>query len=342
MLEVGRQTVRPFSSSAKVACRSYSLNLQKAIVDLGADVSFQEAKKKVKEHYNLDLPLSSIQSIVENHAKNIFDFVEQDTSKRTGGNAKQLIAELDGSMVPVVDTESLPNECDARRKRCTRWQEARLCFVRGADKTTPIFYGTFGDVERAGSLLYRAALRCGLGSKTKIHGLGDGAKWIEAQMKRVFLSQVKYLVDFYHVSEYLSAAAEHSWTSEKEIWRRESQELLRQSKVEEVLKRIRRRLPLDWKEEKAGNEEAKETPPEICYRYINNRKSSLDYKSALENGLPIGSGEIESGHRHVIQKRLKIAGAWWKPANAENMLSLRVLRANNDWEDYWQYRRKAA
>ena len=324
--------------SAKVACRGYSLNLQRAIVDLGADVSFQEAKKKVKEHYGLELPLSSIQSLVEKHARKIEDFVEHDTAKRTGGNAKQLIAEMDGSMVPVVDTGSLPDECDARRKRSTRWQEARLCFVRDTDKITPIFYGTFGDVEKAGSLLYRAALRCGLGPKTKIHGLGDGARWIETQMKRVFLNQVKYLVDFYHVSEYLSAAAEHSWASEKEVWRRESQELLKQSKVDEVLERIQKRLPLDWKEK----EETEGTPPERCYRYMSNRRNSLDYRGALENGLPIGSGEIESAHRHVIQKRLKIAGAWWKPETAESMLSLRILRANNDWEDYWQHLKNAA
>lgn len=334
--------MRPFSLSAKVVCRGYSFNLQRAIVDFGADVSFQEAKKKVKEHYGLELPVSSIQSIVENHAKKIDDFIEHDTSKRTGGNARQLIAEMDGSMVPIVDTGSLPDGCDNRRKRSTRWQEARLCFVREADKATPIFYGTFGDVEKAGSLLYRAALRCGLGAKTKIHGLGDGAKWIEAQMKRVFLNQVKYLVDFYHVSDYLSAAAEHSWTSEKNGWRRECQELLKQSKVDEVLERIKKRLPLDWKEVKQENEETEETPTERCYRYMSNRRSILDYKGALENDLPIGSGEIESGHRHVIQKRLKIAGAWWKPETAEYMLSLRILRANNDWEDYWQYQKRVA
>ena len=73
---------------------------------------------------------------------------------------------------------------------------------------------------------------------------------------------------------------------------------------------------------------------EKCYRYLNNRKDSLDYKDALKKGLPIGSGEVESSHRYVIQKRLKIAGEW--------MLNLRVLRANDDWDDYWQYQRKVA
>ena len=50
----------------------------------------------------------------------------------------------------------------------------------------------------------------------------------------------------------------------------------------------------------------------------------------------IGSGEIESAHRYVIQIRLKIAGAWWKVENLSKMLALRVLRANRGWEDYWR------
>ena len=52
--------------------------------------------------------------------------------------------------------------------------------------------------------------------------------------------------------------------------------------------------------------------------------------------MPIGSGEIESAHRHVIQQRLKIPGAWWKPDNAHKMLALRVARANGQWNEYWQ------
>lgn len=342
-MELDGKTLRPFSLSARVKCRSYSSCLQRATVDFGADVSFQEAQKKLKEHYNLEVPLSSVQTIVENHVKNIFEFIENDKDKLKGGNAKQLIAEMDGSMVPIVDT-GMPldsSSSDSRRNRSTRWQEVRLCFVRQADQITPIFYATMGDVERAGCLLYRAALRVGLGSKTKIHGLGDGAKWIEDQMKRVFCKNVKYLIDFYHVSEYLAAAAERSWTSEKEEWRKESQNLLKQSNHEEVLQRISRRLPLDWKEKKEGKD-AEDTPVEKCYRYLNNRKYCLDYKDAIEKDLPIGSGEIESSHRHIIQKRLKIAGAWWKSETAEWMLNLRILRANNDWDDYWKYQKNAA
>lgn len=343
-MKVAGEVLRPFSCNAKVKCRSYSHHLQR---DFSADVSFQEAQKKVLEHYKIELPVSSIQGITENHTKNIFVFLENE--KFEEGKAQQIISEMDGSMIPVMDTE-IPKKgkADKRRSRTTRWQEARLCFSRGAQQITPIFYATMGDIERAGNLLYRTALRVGFGPKTKVHGLGDGAKWIEEQMSRVFGNQVKYLVDFYHTSEYLAEAAEHSWTSQKIEWRKEQEELLKQSKHQEVLEIIRRRLPIDWeakqeskksrrKVKEVNEKKEQETPVEKCYRYIANRQNNLDYKRALENDLPIGSGEIESSHRYVIQKRLKIAGAWWKPEIADHMLCLRTLRANNDWSRYWSH-----
>lgn len=357
-MKVANERLRPFSLSAQVKCRSYSHHLQRAIVDFGADVSFQDAQKKILEHYKIELPLNSIQTIVENHAKNVFEFVEKEIFEE--GTARQIVSEMDGSMIPVVDT-ALPKEGkpDKRKCRSLRWQEARLCFARGAQQLTPFFYATMGDVERAGDLLYRAALRVGFGTKTKVHGLGDGAKWIEDQMARIFGNQVKYLVDFYHTSEYLAKAAEHSWTSQKVEWRQKQQELLKQSKHQDVLDEIHKRLPIDFeaqqeskkskKKSRKGLSEEKveemlkveETPVEKCYRYITNRQNNLDYKSAIENDLPIGSGEIESSHRYVIQKRLKIAGAWWKPETAEYMLCLRTLRANGDWNRYWNYRKAA-
>ena len=351
-MKVSGEVLRPFSCGAKVKCRTYSYHLQKAIVDFGADVSFQEAQKKMLEHYRLELPISSIQTITENHAKNIFEFLESE--KFEEGKAQQVIAEMDGSMIPVVDT-AVPKEGKPDKRKCrkTRWQEARLCFARGVQQITPIFYATMGNVERAGDLLYRAAVRAGFGSKTKVHGLGDGAKWIEEQMGRVFGKQVKFLVDFYHTSEYLAKAAEHSWSSQKIEWRKVQEELLKQSKHQKVLEEIRCRLPADWevkqeakKSQKKSKEKTEkkeeETPVEKCYRYIANRQNNLDYKGALDNELPIGSGEIESSHRYVVQKRLKIAGAWWKPETAEYMLCLRTLRTNGDWYRYWYYQLAAA
>ena len=88
-----------------------------------------------------------------------------------------------------------------------------------------------------------------------------------------------------------------------------------------------------------GNSKA---PVRSCHRYLSNRTEQLDYKGAIEKNLPIGSGEIESAHRYVIQERLKLSGAWWKSENVEPMLALRVVRGNDQWDEYWRNLAKAS
>jgi hypothetical protein len=72
-----------------------------------------------------------------------------------------------------------------------------------------------------------------------------------------------------------------------------------------------------------------------CHRYLSARRDQLKYREALAEGLPIGSGEIESAPRYVAQKRLMLPGAWWLVEHAEHMLALRINRLNGDWDAYW-------
>ncbi|MFP4070218.1 MAG: hypothetical protein ACLFVC_08585 [Opitutales bacterium] len=83
-------------------------------------------------------------------------------------------------------------------------------------------------------------------------------------------------------------------------------------------------------------------PVRSAYRDLSNRLDQLDYPSAIRAELPIGSGLIEGGHRHVLRKRLKISGAWWKLGNLYAMAHLRVCRANQNEDQYWRDLRKAA
>ena len=81
---------------------------------------------------------------------------------------------------------------------------------------------------------------------------------------------------------------------------------------------------------------------EVRKVYLRNRLKQLDYAHAEAHHLPIGSGEIESAHRYIIQKRLKLPGAWWKIEHARHLLNLRVMRANGGWENYWHDFKQAA
>ena len=52
-----------------------------------------------------------------------------------------------------------------------------------------------------------------------------------------------------------------------------------------------------------------DAPIRRCYRYMANRAGQFAYRKAIAAGRPIGSGEIESAHRYVVQQRLKRPGA---------------------------------
>jgi hypothetical protein len=71
-------------------------------------------------------------------------------------------------------------------------------------------------------------------------------------------------------------------------------------------------------------------------RYLENQQAHLDYASARAEGLPMGSGVVEGGHRYVVQARLKLPGTWWKEETLNPMLALRTLRANGWWQAFWE------
>ncbi|MEO7318917.1 MAG: hypothetical protein ABIZ56_08020 [Chthoniobacteraceae bacterium] len=76
-------------------------------------------------------------------------------------------------------------------------------------------------------------------------------------------------------------------------------------------------------------------PVRAARRYLGNRRDALDYPDAITRELPIGSGFIESGHKHVLHARHKGAGTAWLPAHADALAQLRVLRANQLWDSFW-------
>ena len=82
---------------------------------------------------------------------------------------------------------------------------------------------------------------------------------------------------------------------------------LKNNRADKVVKALKAYL----EEESCPDEDA---PVRAAMRYLSNRIDQLDYRWAIEKDLPIGSGMIESGHRHVLQARLKKAGAWWAAA----------------------------
>ena len=82
-------------------------------------------------------------------------------------------------------------------------------------------------------------------------------------------------------------------------WFEKQKDLMKNNQVTAVLQKLMPHI-------EPGYVPDKDAPVRCCYRYIRNRLFQFNYKEALEQSLPIGSGEVESAHRYVIQDRLKI------------------------------------
>lgn len=290
-------------------------------MDFGAESAFAPAARRVREHYAIEVPVSAVRQRTLQHGKAIAAVADEVKPRPA---AKILITEMDGSMVPIVQPGSGP---DRRKGKTVLWREARLCCARSVDQVEPVYGVTLGSTQVAGCLWRETARLAGLGGKTTVHGVGDGAGWILSQFTENFGGQGTYLIDFYHVSEYLGAAApEVARPGKEKEWRRRQQGRLLNNRLAPVLRSLEKRTA------PAGSITG---AAQSAQRYLQERRQHLDYAGARQNQLPIGSGEIESAHRHVIQHRLKIAGGWWTERNIQSMLQLRSARSNNWWDAYW-------
>lgn len=291
----------------------------------------------MQEHYQIEVPASACRGITQGHAQTMLEKPERRADQRRRG-VHQVIAQMDGTHVPVVliPEKSEKNRGKDRRKmRQVGWREARLSLARRPESVRGRYRATMGGVSEAGEQLEACFVEAGGGQATRLHCVGDAAAWIIKQVEQRFGEAASYLIDFFHVSEYLSAAAEEIGGEKTSEWLKKQQEKLKENRASEVIESLRQAV-------RRQKKEASDSAVGVCQRYLSNHESYLDYRTARERGLPIGSGEVEGGHRWIIQKRLKLSGAWWKEENAEKMLALRVVRANEEWQSYWDEVRQAA
>ena len=319
-------TWRPFSESAEISCRGYSSLLQRRITDLGAEKSFVRAAGQFKEHYGFEIPASAVRRITEGHGLAILGHPELLQGEAAPDAKAQLIGETDGTMVPIVTMDPTQSG-DQRNTRTTCWKEARLALVYEKGSANPIYGATTGSPKQVGEQLAHCAWRVGWDAQTKVHGVGDGASWIANQFEDIFGAKGDYLIDLFHLGEYLAAASK-SCSCDPAVWYKEMKAHALADRMDIVLEAIK--LHIEPEEVDDSN-----APARVCDRYIRNRPGQFRYLDALLAGLPVGSGKIESAHRYIIQERLKIPGAWWKIENVDKMLALRVSRANGNWEKYW-------
>jgi len=150
--------------------------------------------------------------------------------------------------------------------------------------------------------------------------ISDGAVWIKNWIEDAFPEAVSIL-DYYHACEYLYAFAEITIKQKDAAvkWVEEQKGLLLQSRAEEVI--------ANMQGPGRGDKEALK-----IIAYFQSNKGRMDYEKYRQTGAGlVGSGAIESAHRTLIQRRMKLSGQRWGLQGAQNMLNLRVIRMNGQW-----------
>ncbi|MGM0597777.1 MAG: hypothetical protein ACQES9_12145, partial [Myxococcota bacterium] len=160
------------------------------------------------------------------------------------------------------------------------------------------------------------------------------------QIKRVkkaakkFGVKINIIMDLIHVIEYLwEAARAFSCKSRKnqEKWVFERIEKILQGKAGEVAGGIGRSATM------RGFCKKRRKPIDKCIRYLKKHLKYLRYNIALSRGYPICTGVIEGACQYLVKDRMEKTGCRWSIEGAETILKIRALRANNDFEEYWNY-----
>ena len=331
----GRSYLSPLREQLGLTQKAFSGLLQRRVCDFGWNRAFVRAAAQVREHYGFDLPVERIRQTSLEHARRIDESVlsQGPATVLKSKGAATVVAEADGSMIRLVK-----NGVDGKGKRTRKvdWHECRLCAALEHGSAQAHYAATFAGVETLGRLWSRCAERANWGADSLVQTLGDGAVWIDHQSEICFGAQRWYLVDFYHVCEYLAAASPSCALKESpKRWLGRQATLLKKGKAAKVIANLRKRL----EPETAPEEEA---PVRAAWRYLTNRIDHLDYPRAIALGLPIGTGLIESAHGHVLQDRLKGRGMAWLERNAQAMAQARAFTASGRWNQYWEKSLKSA
>jgi len=297
------------------------------LVRLGATTDYREAAELLDELTGLAVGPETIrrECIRVGTAIRAAEAVAINQTQRTREAAEPLdpapgllVLEADGAMIQFTDG----------------WHEVKIGMVAGWDRdrlVAPSYVAARESATDFGPRLATEAARRGALEVERWEGsvtrrslavlrpaliLADGAVWIW-NLADEYVDQRIEVSDFYHAAEHLAAVATACFpdSTEAATWlAARSGELLTLGPLPILV---------------AFDRLAPPTPKAVEVRrveraYFASRIDRMDYPSLRLDGLPIGSGAIESAADHVVQRRMKRAGMRWSDTGGDSMLALRA------------------
>jgi hypothetical protein len=170
--------------------------------------------------------------------------------------------------------------------------------------------------------------RRGVEQAKVVAAANDGAEW-EQSMIDFHCPQAIRILDFSHAVERIWEVGQALWGEDSpptQKWAKEQAHALKHDGPMDVLAEL--------------NDLHKQHPTleilETNLAYLEKCINLMQYPTFAQQGLPIGSGAIESGNKLVVEARLKGAGMHWAPPHVNPMLGLRNILCSDRWETDWQ------
>jgi hypothetical protein len=221
-----------------------------------------------------------------------------------------------------------------KRRRNNFWQEVKLGLVQVPGETTRLYSARPTDeIDGAFQALLALGVLKGWTEQTKVRGLADGARHIRDRMQETFHAcPFQFILDRPHAREHLAETAEalaEITGYEATSWADEALDRIEAGEGMSVVGQLR-----------GAHAEHADDRLRLNADYVERNRDSMAYADYRARGWSQPSSEVQSAHRHVVQQRMKIPGAWWHPDNVPGVLALRMLKSNGWWDEYWAEQRK--
>ena len=240
----------------------------------------------------------------------------QEALKPRTNAADVLVVEVDGSLLPIRGAEP--------------WKEAKVGVVYRHDQkaNAPIpktqrYVAVVNGLGEFAPVLEEALEVENIDEVGKVVWLGDGAvcNWTLADQ---LCPDAVQILDWHHAVEHavdcgkVLLGEESPWLP---VWQRRAEELLAAGDPDALIAELMDCVPHIPRGR--GQRELLEAIENLV-RYYRTNAHRMKYRLFRDDRLPIGSGAVESAHRHVLQTRMKRAGQRWALRNARRMARLRA------------------
>lgn len=169
--------------------------------------------------------------------------------------------------------------------------------------------------------------RRGVERAGKVAAVTDGAEW-EQGFVNYHRPDATRILDFAHAAERVCGVGQAVFgegSPQSQAWMRAQLHHLEHNGPLDVLAAIRA----------LSVQQASRSPVLENLAYLEKQADHLNYPQYRQQGLPIGSGAMESGNKVVVEARMKGAGMHWAEAHVNPMFALRNGLCSGRWEEAW-------